>query len=403
MPKPSNRNPQIADERLALVDRETGEIIQGATYAPDEIEDDPTLKVLAELGAAGHGAHVNVYREAVRPGGPEAFLGKWAAAEFTLEDLKARYGGGTFRVRGYRPRREGESGPNNMRLFVNERVLIEQAKDDLPSLAVTPRNDPDMLGAIRLMIEANNENTRRILEAMAASRAAPISEDAILDKLAKYKTLFGGNDGGFSPDRMIGFLTSVVGAATGMKELVGDSAGKETNELDILGKAIDKFGEPIAEAIANFAGKPRAALPAPTGATVRPPNTHPAQSPQHHIQPQPQPQQPEEDVNIIFRTMVAGHLKTLCAKAAAQGDPVLYAELIVDEVPEDKLQELLGVPDWFDKLCAIEPNVRNYPAWFGELAGEVTAILQAPPEDDISGTDTPATDGAPAQDVPKQD
>jgi hypothetical protein len=340
---------------------------------------DPTAAVLAELGAAGSGAFVTVYRAPTRPGQQEAYLGRWEAAEFTLEDLKARHGGGVYNVRGYRPKLEGEKGPDNKRLFVNRQITIEEARDAKPPIAAAVAGAPaDLVGVFAEIARMQAAGFDKLGQLIAQSRGAAGDEDKFLERMARYKTLFSHGDG-FSPDKMLTMMSGIVTAATGMKDLVGDvGGGKDTNDLDVLMKAMDLFGRPVVEAIARGAGA-AAALPAPAAG----PGTPPTEG---------------SDMNAAQLVMVRHQLKKLCTKAAANSDPQLWAEVIVDEVPRAKLEELLGTPAWFDRMCALEPACRNYPAWFTALRDEVSALLT--PDD--PGVDTGAQPPSGEPPVPQQ-
>jgi hypothetical protein len=342
--------------------------------------EDPGEAVLSELGDGGSGAYVNIYRVPARPGQQEAFLGRWDAAEFTLEDLKARHGGGVYSVRGYRPKRDDEKGPNNKRLFVNRQITIEDARDAKPvSIAPAAGGPVDLVAVFAEIARLQAQGFEKLGQLIVQGRQGEGGEEKFLDRMVRYKTLFSSGDG-FSPDKMMGFLSSVVGAASGMKKLVAESPGgaKETNDLDVLMKGMDLFGRPLVDAIVrNQAAGGAAALPAPAAAPA--------------AAAQPKPGAP--DMNTVERMLVQRELKKLCERAARGSDPQLWAEVILEEVPRDKLEELLGAADWFERISAIEPACRGYPAWFTDLHTEVSALLT--PDAGDGDTDASSSSGAP--------
>ena len=68
-----------------------------------------------------------------------------------------------------------------------------------------------------------------------------------------------------------------------------------------------------------------------------------------------------------------GWLKEQCAGLAHQAslnkDPELYADVVLDNLPEvdpTMLRNMLGADDWWATLCQFSPNVQPYPQWFAE-------------------------------------
>lgn len=71
----------------------------------------------------------------------------------------------------------------------------------------------------------------------------------------------------------------------------------------------------------------------------------------------------------------------LCQKAASGADPVLYAELVLDNVPDETLQMLLTKqPTPLDALIAEYPAAAPHREWFAVL---IDTLMSAMTEDDV--------------------
>lgn len=78
---------------------------------------------------------------------------------------------------------------------------------------------------------------------------------------------------------------------------------------------------------------------------------------------------------------LAPYLGMLCQKAAEGSDPSLYADLILDSLPFETIEELSKLqPDPLSALTAIHPPMAAHREWFTELINLVlqTALGDAP-------------------------
>ena len=74
-----------------------------------------------------------------------------------------------------------------------------------------------------------------------------------------------------------------------------------------------------------------------------------------------------------------GHLMFLCMQASLKKSPALYAEVVLDNTPDEKLDELVTAmngEDAMDKLIALHPPVAKHKAWFLELSKEIMNNIQ---------------------------
>lgn len=72
---------------------------------------------------------------------------------------------------------------------------------------------------------------------------------------------------------------------------------------------------------------------------------------------------------------VKAQISMLVNKAAANANPELYAELIIDNVQRNIIEQYLLAPDALDKAAELVPQVNHYRGWFEELQDAVRDYL----------------------------
>jgi hypothetical protein len=92
--------------------------------------------------------------------------------------------------------------------------------------------------------------------------------------------------------------------------------------------------------------------------------------------------------------MLAYYLGFLCGKAQTGAEPSLYAELVLDNVPDEQLMPMLNRGDLLiDDFIAIHPPVAQHREWFVGLLKEINELLapddETPaPTGDVNAVDT---------------
>lgn len=74
-----------------------------------------------------------------------------------------------------------------------------------------------------------------------------------------------------------------------------------------------------------------------------------------------------------------GHLMFLCMQATLKKNPLLYAEVVLDNTPDDKLDELITAikgEGAINKLIGFHPPVANHQEWFLELFQGILSNIQ---------------------------
>lgn len=327
---------RVIDEEL---DEELGPV---ESDTPDDVAVNSLLSEIA--GDVNSG--VTVYRSG--PNQKNKFLFKCHPGDFSLEQLRDEYGGGDFRLY---ITKEGK-------LYKNVGVSIEPPRR-APE-APTPKNNPgDMLEMFREMQKQNMEQMQlmmlRMAEAMRANVPAPVDpiamQNQLLSQLASMKSLFS-RDETPRENPLDGILKGIELA----KSLAPAPVG-EANSTDVLLEAIRTLGGPIAAGLARMQGNEAPApLESEPGVIEPPTPTHKKAAP---------------DMNMVLKMQ----LGMLVKKAHAGADPALYADLILDNVPENQVRAFLLKPSALDELVKINAKVADVRPWFEQLAVEIRAAL----------------------------
>ena len=373
--------------RKAVQHIETNDEIENVFTIPPPLpdRDDDVISALeSELdGLTGSsGAYVNVYRLA--QGKPDAYLIRLAPEDFSIENVKQQYGGGVYRIRAYRRNELRQS-----RIFRNDIITVAETKepDKLPAYAPAPATD-----VTSALIASLQDGFSRLGAMILEARPQPETEERMLNKMMLYKQLFApavtATPTAPPMSEMLGAVKEVLALSNSMREYSGEGGGGP-DSMSVLMKALDTFGKPLVEGIVAA----QAAAPG-------------APEPQmHHLQPQPQPQQQipyiqkPGDEMMMKNVMLKMYLGELCDVASKKADPGLYADVVLDRIPDAALAELIMPTDWLEKMIAAQPAVGLHRAWFTELREIVHTELTAPDDSDIP----PTADTAGIPDVPPPD
>ena len=79
--------------------------------------------------------------------------------------------------------------------------------------------------------------------------------------------------------------------------------------------------------------------------------------------------------------MLSYYLAFLVSKAKIGSDPSLYAEVVLDNVPDDQLMPMLNRGDaLISDLVSLHPPVGEHREWFTKLLKEINDLLEPEPE-----------------------
>lgn len=348
---------------------EDGEVIitqtaEDMTLAQNDI-DDQINSIFSEVGSDKNEVtfHFQVWR-ILKDKADMAFLFKGFISDLPImERLRDEYDGGKFFIQIYR----------NKKRYKRMTVTVEAPKKNAP--AVIKNEMADILKAIGDQQERQFAMLKETLLQIGGKQTAPVDPmtmmSSMLGAMLQMKNFVSpAEQNSVSPDKMIEVLIK------GM-ELGRDSSngGNETNILDVVKETVKAL-----PALATFTQVPEKPRP------VQPPlNKNPKQ-----ISNEPKP-----EVNKMQK-IIAHNLNMLVEKAEKDSDPILYAEFILDNVPEEMIKQYILRDDLIEEMSKINPKVLDHRKWFTELRDHIHGVLTGEGEEDETVThDTAISVNAP--------
>lgn len=324
--------------------------------APEPVEyDDVTAlnNVLAELGEddAG-GGFVTVFRETIDASGkkPDEYLERFPASEFSLDNLKSRWGAGKYKISVYQDGR------------ILTRKVITIAKDPNASAPVAQMQATTDLSPILAAIQQSNEKMVAAMMAMTQGmqQKGP-SRMEMMQEMAMMKEMFtpaaSSQTQNYNPIELM--KLGVDMASKGM------GGGESDNAW--VGKVIDQLGPILMPAVA-------AAVAPKTAAPARPATALPAPSPRPETASETQTNG-DNHVSLLI-TNYLGMLKSAASKNAPVEE---YAESILSMVPTSNvadIEALLRPDDWRVKVGQHTQAVEEYPGWFTALRDTLLQYIE---------------------------
>lgn len=291
--------------------------------------------ILAGLNSATENAYIALYRQNGTGKESLTFLKKFPADKFEgmediLEYLSNQHGGGDYRIH---VRINGKLAANNL-------VSVEEPKkvDELP------RGSDPALNAVLAQMEKQNQMIAALYQQLSERKNSDgDSEEKFLDKMIKYKALFGGdnrNAGGIGQiHEAIGFLKEIGVNIGGVQE------EKEEGFGDIL----------------------KNALPLLTSAMQ---NQQPQQRP-------PQPANHNMQQQNAMKLQIKMAVDSAVRAAARGSDAATFAEMADTQLGENAIK-LVSDPNIYQLLLAYNPEVEKHKLWFGDVIDHIKALNGLP-------------------------
>lgn len=329
----------------------------GGAGGADDVEplDTAIERVLAEIGGDTD-ASINVY--AIRPGSRggefvdsfpvDAFAGE---ASF-LKRIRDEFGAGEFRIQ----LRHGRT------FRVNRIVRIAPARER------APRDEPGaaVAAALARLDEQFRRSEQLVREAITARPQQPESEEAFLRRLQLYREVLGGGAGA-SAARSGAESIEVFLQGLNLGRSLEPSTGAGTT--DVLLETVKTLGPALVRAV-QLGDRP--ALPAQPARPAPPAKPAPAA-----------PGAPGDDP--AMSAAVRKLLEQLIDAAERDADPDLYAELTLDQVGPDAVQQLFAAGDPVILLGNLDPRVLEHRDWFTALQASLQELLADETPNPING------------------
>jgi hypothetical protein len=346
---------QLEQERIEREEREHSLLFDG------DVVPDAYSKVRAWCSTVGTEDSIGIYRQL--PQKQEMFVCKIGADEFDPETIKARFGGGTFIIKGY-----DENNRIAMRQFISIEgdPIIEAAKPAPAIAAPAPSLESASLAQVM------QDGFEKMVTLLAASQPKQKTTLEFLTEMKMLKEVFSpATATAQAPETGAQYMEAMK---LGME--MGQMQGGDGNTMWAT-KMLELFGKPLADAwiaskmVPAPAARAQAGLPAPAAT--------PAQLVEE-----------ENGMNIMIR----GYIKLL-GTGAEQNHPVEgYAEDIADHItPEFEAQ--LRAQNWQAEMAKYTNAVTLYPDWFTRLRELVIAYIDSDREEAAGLTGAGAGDKVP--------
>ena len=328
------------------------EVVSGNSKDQEQLTD--AEKKTINLGSAlsdDPEAFVSIFQEIENR--PSKYVTRISADKYDygqlLEYLATEYGGGDYRIRLYA----------NGKLRANKLESIAQriATSNLPAKI-------DGANGIEHVLQSFLVNMGNMISQMTPPQQ---SRREMLDEMLLYKQLFGGAQQNDS-------LSQLTQSLEVLKTLGVEIGGKrEENDSDSVMGFLGSIAEPLGEIVKGVA------------ASQIPPQQNRGKT----TLPQTQPNQPKKTGNImnpaklVFETTIKQHLNTLLKGAKNGTDAQIYADLILDQIPDKywpKFLDFMHSPSWFKDLVRLNSGVGEFEGWFTLLREEI--ILAFSEDDD---------------------
>jgi len=333
--------------------------LQAAEVSPDDIDD--VFRVTDEMRTAS-GIRLQFVR--VLPLDRAGYVAEMAPAEFTLDRVRKLFGPGTYRCRVL-----GSKGyvPGGGKVVIAE--MLDPAAGPTSSVE-------DVLAILKADKEKNSEQLKSwatiLLPALAPVIASWLTpRNQVAELIAGVAQLQGLNKQkepeslSEQVEKLLGVMTRLKEASTDDKPVVGSTWVDVIREM--AGQA-----RPLLEGIIS---QRQGAMPGRVG--VPPSAMLQAPMPQPASVPTPQPS--GDDAMLALLQWLSGTLQQLVLQAAKNKDPELYAEVVLDNVPESadlaQLRSFIDKEDWWKQLQQFQPAVAPYQGWFTQFREALLELL----------------------------
>jgi hypothetical protein len=328
---------------------------------------DQVLSDVIEQFGGGPAMYVRIERRDAR-GNPE-YLGTVDLTPELLDDVKTRWGGGKYRGRVVDADRKYRASLN-FAIAGGTREAEEARRVELAAAT-----EPAGLTRIETVMAGFAESIKALIE---SQRSAPASHSTayFLETVKLVREMMPAPapaPAGGSPADMFATLNSMLD----LRERIADTT--EARQGDGFASAVEKGIGPLVSLVNRKLDIEEKTLEQRKEARVR-------------ARLAPVAAVPADPVAALAAT-VPGIARTYLANAArSQKDATLYAELVLDQLPDvaqRRMPTLLEDAEFSAKLCAAVPQWAPYPAWFASLADAMRELLSddGTDDDDASAAD----------------
>lgn len=268
------------------------------------------------------------------------------------------YGSGNYRVRVLK----------NKRLYRRFDLAVEVPPAKPQNNAAQPARSEiaDLIAAIQ---RSNEQLITRLLErqnAPAPVQVEPVDHLAMMERMSNiFANMRPQNDGNNA--------TALIEVFKSGLETAAKFAGGGEKETSLLDVAKDLAGQilPVVMAQRGNGAAPPANLGGNNGYQPPAPRAPVLQN------PNPNPQPPPTNPNADVMQAAAQNIDFLLQQARRNADPGLYAELMLDQLPEPVVLAILGDVQIIDKFIMLRPGVQQFRPWFDRLLATMRELVSS--------------------------
>jgi len=321
----------------------------------------------------------------VSPGEKKGYVGELPASEMTMENVKKNFGPGKYRIRAQGPHGFVAGGGT---VTVAEFVQLPQAV-----VPATPGMGPNYFEIQRAFDERQHARMIQMLTILAPVLGTIFGNKSSMDipalitalkpapapglgelttALANLRAVSGERGGGSDMDKMIQMAEFIKSMQSGDRETTWIDAIK-----DVAAPLVDKItGGSMGQRIPLLPRRPPPPMPPQV---MTPGNPAPVVHP-------PEPPQVQENPGMLgLVNYLREQLDGLIVQASRNKNPELYAELLLDNLPEglqpSQLVSMLERADWWPILSNFHAGVAPYAEWFGRLREHVLDFIKNPQDE----------------------
>ena len=356
---------------------------------PEEIEETATDRVASMLAGINglDRAELKVYKlnqgslEYCQGFKPEQF------EEGNFDLLRDRFGHGEFELRLY------ATHPQTRKFGIRSKLRVKMSEVNKAAMTDSlPSGLTQVLGTI-----ANGQ--AQMLDALVQMKQQPQKDPMEeMTKMLSMMTMMRqamGMDGQQRSGSSIGEIVEAIRELRSAADEVSPQREEPESMMAMLPKVLDivSAGMGKGQAQAQVQPEPEAfhqiELPPAFAQQVQQPQAQPQSEPQPAYQPNPEPvqTQPQTEEQMQFGKYLfklRAYLSALVDMATRAIPPEKTAEFVVDKLP-DELLEIMELPNWFEQLAAVAPEVKNHEAYLRQVRDLALGMLEFEDEgeDDI--------------------
>jgi len=349
---------------------------------PDEIEETATDRVASMLAGINglDRAELKVYK--IKDGSLEYCQGfkpeQFEEGNFDL--LRDRFGHGEFELRLY------ATHPQTRKFGIRSKLRVKMSEVNRAAMNEgLPSGIAQVLGAIA-------QGQSQMLDALVQMKQQPQKDPMEeMTKMLSMMTMMRqamGMDGQQRSGSSIGEIVEAIRELRSAADEVSPQREEPESMMAMLPKVLDIVSAGMSKGQAQAQPEPEAFhqldLPpafaqAPQQAQAQP-QAEPQAQPAYQPNPEPEPTQttPQSEEQMQFGKYLfklRAYLSALVDMATRAIPPEKTAEFVVDKLP-DELLEIMELPNWFEQLAAVAPEVKNHEVYLRQVRDIALSMLE---------------------------